>query len=196
MNLFNIIVQYIELKNRFSKAIFKGGIFLNELSILFTYFFISLPENVFMVIMTFIFLNRFDLLDLSFKKQSILRVLIPSVPVSVGTCILFITKNENPILSMILIVLMISLLINTCDKEFVKKNFNYYFSIIRAFLFSFIIFSIIQTISIIIILSITQKSIGFYNSSILLNFLITIPSLILETIIISLVIASDRKSVV
>ena len=158
--------------------------------------FVSIPENIFLVTMTLILLKRFDMLDIRMLKLNLKWFIIPVIPMAIMINLFrYIMILPKPMIS-----LMCLLLMNTSMVFIIIKNSYKYDSkvIIKTIFFtflSFVIVSLIEMLYIPIILSLSHKSMDFYNSNILYNFLLSFPGRIMEICIVVFIITKKNSLV-
>ena len=106
----------------------------NVINALLNTILVSIPENIFLVTMTLIFLRRFDMLDVRMWKHSLKWIMMPVIPVAIMInlfrYIIIIPKPINSLLSLgIMIGLIVYIVIkNSYDfkGKLILKNNNIY----------------------------------------------------------------------
>jgi hypothetical protein len=145
--------------------------------------FIMIPETMFMVLMSFILLKRFDLIDIYKLKYTIKNIAIPTIITSAFYCALclFIDEGIVKFISMgILLVLLTYVFNNTSNEVFSIKII---LKVVLTFFIVFFIMFILETICILFIFVLYQtpnKVIENLQSDINIKLLISIPAFILE----------------
>ena len=96
---------------------------------------VSIPEEAFIVIMTLVFLKRFDMLDIRMWKHSLKWVMVPTIPVAMVINVFrYIIIIPKPTMSLIAFILM-----NVLILYVVIKNS---YSIDKKLIFKTIIFTL------------------------------------------------------
>lgn len=142
---------------------------------------VSIPEETFIVVMTLIFLKRFDLLDVRMWRHNIKWIVIPVLPmvimINVLRYIVIIPKPTITLMGYILMnILMIYIMVKNSYEG--KKKL-----ILKTILFTFLSFVIVvlaESIYIPITLSLVDKPIAYFNNNVFYNFMLALPGRVFE----------------
>ena len=97
---------------------------------------VSIPEESFIVIMTLVFLRRFDMLDIRMWKHSLKWIMVPTLPVAIMINVFrYIVIIPKPLMSLTSFILMVVLIIYLI----VKNSYD----IDKKIIFKTIIFTIL-----------------------------------------------------
>jgi hypothetical protein len=157
----------------------------NIINALLNMLLVSVPEEFIWSVLSLIFLKRFDLLDWRRWKYNLKQLMIPVLPTALMINILrYIIIVPKPIMTLINVVL-INVLIIIMLKH--NKRVEDKFLIIKSVLFnllSLFLMTLIEYIYVPTMLFLIKKSINDINNDILLNFLLSLPTRILQIIVV------------
>jgi len=157
---------------------------------------VSIPEEMFLTIMTLIILKRFDMLDIRMWRQNLKSIMIPVLIVATLmnalTCIPAIPSSIGSIFVLIIFYLLLVYIIKKNSYDFVNKD---YWKILLSLSCSFFILGLLESITIPLILFLLHKPLSFINDSSLWNFLASLPSRILEFLTITFLIIKHNNVV-
>ena len=157
---------------------------------------VSIPEEIFLVIMTLIFLKRFDMLDIRMWRINLKWIAIPVIPVAIMINLFrYIIIIPKPITSLIVLVLMNILMIYIILKNSNEKQKSLVLKTILFTFMSFIVLSIAEGIYVPITLFLLNKSILYFNNNIMYNFLLALPSRIFEYSLCAYILIKKNNSV-
>lgn len=158
----------------------------NVVNALLNFILVSIPEEIFLVAMTLIFMKRFDLLDVRMWKQNLKWIMIPSIPmaldINIIKYILGLPKLISSLSSLMIFIIVFMIMIKRYSFNFTKKDFKK--ALLSIFL-SFMFLGIIETLYYPLILFLTKLSISEINNNILHNFSWSLPSRVFEISIIT-----------
>lgn len=157
----------------------------NVINALLNMILVSIPEELFLTMMTLIFLKRFDLLDVRMWKHNIKWIMIPALPIALMInlfrYIVIIPKPLMTIINLIIFYLLLIYIIKKTSFNFIIKDYT---KILVSFSLSFIIWGILESITCPLILYLMNKPIEFFNNNFLWNLMFSIPSRIFGYILI------------
>lgn len=138
---------------------------------------VSIPEELFLTSMTLILLKRFDMLDIRMWKYNLkwimLPVLLMGLDVNITRYILDIPRVITSLSSLLIFFISFTYMIWKNSYELRRKDFR---KIIISISLSFIIFGVLESITVPIVLFLTNKTLEFFNSNIMWNFMLSLPS--------------------
>ncbi|OHD20787.1 MAG: hypothetical protein A2Y34_07080 [Spirochaetes bacterium GWC1_27_15] len=145
---------------------------------------VSIPEEIFLVVMTLIFLKRFDMLDVRMWKYNLKWITIPAFPVAiminVFRYIIIIPKPIATITDGIIFYTLMMIIIKSNSFNFIRKD---YLKILLYFTLSLIILGVLENSTYPVIMFLINKPFEYFNNNIIWNFLLVLPSRIFEYII-------------
>jgi hypothetical protein len=157
----------------------------NIINVLFNTLLVSVPEEFIWSVLSLIFLKRFDLLDWRRWKYNLKQLMIPVLPTALMINILrYIIVVPKPIMTLLNVILINILMIIMLKHN---KKVEDKFLIIKSVLFnllSLFLMMLIEYIYVPTILFLIKKSILEINNNITLNFLLSIPTRILQIIMV------------
>jgi len=157
-------------------------------------FFVSLPEELFVVSIVLIFIGRDDLLDLRMWKDNIKWVSIPAIGMSFiisFSRFINISKPLSQITGMILLYLLILVVIKNNNLLQEKTK---YFKILFYTALGFAIISILESYYP-LILTLTKTTILYINTHFIYNFLCALPARVIEYSILVYLLVKKRDDV-
>lgn len=168
----------------------------NVVNALLNMILVSIPEDIFIVLITLIFLKRFDLLDIRMWKQNIKWIMIPVVPVAlIINFFRYIVIIPKPIISLISLFVMNILIIYIIVKSSYLTEKKQIFKTIMFTLISFVIVGLIEILYYPILLQWLQKEMSFFDQNILYNLLITIPARVIQICIVAFIIIKKNNTI-
>lgn len=162
---------------------------------LFNLILVTIPEQLFLVVMTLILLKKFGILDILMWKQNIKWILIPAIPISIIEDInaFFLSSPIITFINLIFFyILMVYILRNNNDGNFTKNDHKRLF---LNFGLSFLILGVLESITVPLMLILLDKSLTFINDNVLWNFIASIPSRVFELLIVSFLIIKNNNVV-
>jgi len=156
---------------------------------------VSIPEESFIVIMTLVFLKRFDMLDIRMWKHSLKWVMIPALPVAIVINIFrYIIVIQKPTMSLIAFVLMNILILYIIVRNSYDIDKKLIFKTIIFTVLSFIIVGLIELMYYPILLTLLHKQISFFNNNVWYNIIIAFPVRVIELcIVIYIIVRKNNK---
>jgi len=155
---------------------------------------VSIPEELFLTVMTLIFLKRFDMLDIRMWRYNLKWIMIPIVlmglNINIMRYILHYPKVIVSLSSLIIFSISITYVIRKNSFDFNKRTYG---KIFIAIFLSFSVFSLLEGVTCPIILYLMNKSIEFFNNNILWNFVLSLPSRIFGFILIGLLVVRHNN---
>jgi hypothetical protein len=146
---------------------------------------VSIPEEMFLVAMTLIFLKRFDLLDIRMWKQNLVGIMIPVLPVAilinVFRYIWIIPKPVATILNLIVFYILMVYFLKKSSFEFTKRDYR---KLLIGFSLSFMILGLLEGLTVPVLLFLLNKSLYFLQENVLWNIILSIPSRVIELLIV------------
>lgn len=157
----------------------------NVINALMNTILVSIPEETVWVILTLIFLKRFDLLDRYRWRENVKWVMIPVIPTAISINIFrYILHTPKIVMFVVSGLIFYSLIIYIVKKtSFAEEEVPYLKILLYAFLSSFIL-CLSELIYVPILLNIITEPITFVNENISLNFLISLPGRIFQILMI------------
>jgi len=163
---------------------------------LLNFILVSVPEETVIVILTLIFLKRFDMLDIRMLKYNLKILFIPILPVAIIVNLFrYIIIIPRPIMSLSAISLMSILLVYIIIKNSYTVTRRVIIKTIIFTVLSFITVGLIETLYYPITLIMLHKEMAFFDNNILYNFLISLPGRILEVCVISYIIVKRNNQI-
>lgn len=166
----------------------------NVMNALLNTILVSVPEEFFLVVMTLIFIKRFDLLDIRMWRQNIKWITIPVLPVAIMInifrYIIVIPRPMMTIVNLILFYILMVYILRNNSYEFGKKEYR---KLLVGFSLSFIIWGILESATVPIILFLMKKPLEFFNQNIMWNLMLSIPSRIFAFILITYLIVKHNN---
>jgi len=143
-------------------------------------FFVSLPEELFVVAMVLICIGKDDLLDIRMWKENLKWVILPAIGMSFIVSFakfINIPKPYNQIVGMIVLygLLIVVVINNNIIKDEIK-----YIKIFAYTLLAFVIIAILESGYYPLICSLTKTTIIYINSNFIYNFLSALPARAIE----------------
>lgn len=149
----------------------------NVVNALLNMILVSMPEELFLTVMTLIFLKRFDLLDIRMWRLNLKWIMIPvlcmSLNFNITKYIIQLPKVYCSLSSLIIFIVSFIYIIKINSYKISKKEYR---KIFLGISLSFIIWGLLESITYPIFLYLINKPLEFVNNNILLNFTISIPS--------------------
>jgi hypothetical protein len=168
----------------------------NVLNAILNFILVSIPEEAFIVVMTLILLKRFDLLDVRMWRQNLKWLMIPTLPVvffiNLFRYVIIIPRSLASLITYILMILLILYIVLKNSYLFKKMI------IFKVFIFTTLSFAIVGLIELAyypIVLSILDKPIEYFNNIIILNFLLSIPTRVIQLCIILFITTKKNNEV-
>ena len=150
---------------------------------------VSIPEEMFLAVMTLIFLKRFDMLDLKMWKYNLRLILIPVIPTALVINILrYLIFVPKPII-MLISILSLYILIT-----YITKSNNYLKTMIYLTL-SIVIWGTLENITCPVLLFLIEKPLDLFLSNVLWNFVLSIPSRVIGYVIIIYIIIKNNNPI-
>ena len=157
---------------------------------------VSIPEEAFIVIMTLVFLKRFDMLDIRMWKHSLKWIMFPTIPVAILINIFrYIIIIPKPLMSLTSFILMIILIVFVIIKNTTSFNKKILFKTIIFTILSFIIVGLIELLYYPILLLLLHKPLSYINDNITSNLLLAIPTRVLQLCIVSYIIMKKNNDI-
>jgi len=164
--------------------------------ILLNIIFTSLPEELFVSIITLIFLKLNNLLDIYMWERSLkwitLAVLPVSIMINILKYIIIVPKQNMMISTMIIMILLMEYIV-------INNSYDINFSLIlktAVFTISgFVIVGLVEYSYCPIIFSLLDKPMSFFNNNVLYNFLLGLPARVLYLCVISFVVMKRNNTV-
>jgi len=142
---------------------------------------VSIPEELFLTIMTLIFMKRFDMLDIQMWKLNFKSIMIPVLPVAIMINISrYVVVTYQPVMMIATIALFYIILVYILKQNSHAFSFRDYKKILMSLSFSFFILGLMESVTIPLILFLLNKSLTVINDSTMWNFIATVPSRVLE----------------
>jgi len=161
---------------------------------LLNFILVSVPEELFLTVMTLIFLKRFDMLDIRMWRHNLKWIMIPVIPVAVlinlFRYIVTIPKPTATIIDGIIFYILILLIIKKNSYNFNSKDF---LRILLCIALSLIILGILENSTYPVIMFLIDKPFEYFKNNILWNFLLVFPSRIFEYIILFYLIVKQNS---
>lgn len=133
--------------------------------------FISIPEECFIVITAFIIMKRYDLLDVNQLKNSIVNVMIPAIPTAAWFGINKLINTQNIIIDIIVniipFVILYMLLLFVYSRNYSTNKAKVFIGM----LISFIIFALIEALTLFMITEAFNISISYIQDRFQLSLL-------------------------
>jgi len=168
----------------------------NTINAILNLILVSMPEELFLTVMTLIFIKRFDMLDVRMWRQNIRWIMIPTVSMALVINILkYYTYVSRPVVSLVSLIVFIILFNYIIFKNSFEYNKKSFFKIITGLLLSFVMLSISETIYIPIMLFMTKTSLIFFQHNVIYNFLLSIPSRIFLYSVVGYVLIKKHNTV-
>lgn len=168
----------------------------NVMTALLNMILVSIPENIFIVVMTLIFLKRFDLLDFRMWKQNLKWIMIPSISIAIMINMFkYIIVIPRPITSLSCLVIMNILILYIVLRNTYEVNKKLIFKISIATFMSFVAVSLIELIYVPMSLSLLHRPISYFNNNIVYNFLLALPGRIMEICLIAFILIRKNNSI-
>ena len=146
---------------------------------------VSIPEEIFLTVMTLIILKRFDMLDIRMWRQNLKWIMIPVLLVAIlmntFTLIPFISSSIGTIFVLVIFYTLMIYIIKQNSYDFANKD---YWKILLSLSVSFFILGLLESLTVPLILFLLHKPLTFINDNSMWNFIVSIPSRILEFLII------------
>ena len=154
----------------------------------------GIPEALFLVVMTLILLNKFGMLDIHMWKESLKWIMIPTTQTAIMTSIKqkIIPESAMTIICIIFLYILMIYIIKRNNNEFKNRD---YIKILICLSGSFFILGVIESITAPLILYLLNEPLTFINNNIVWNFIASIPSRIIEYLIIAFVIIKNNNVV-
>jgi hypothetical protein len=163
---------------------------------LFNTIFVSIPEEAFIVIMTLVFLKRFDMLDVRMWKHCLKWIMVATLPVAIMINVFrYIIIIPRPMMSVITFILMIILIVFILIKNSYNFTKKIIFKTIIFTILSFIIVGLIELLYYPLLLSLLHKPLVFFNNNILYNLLLAIPTRILQLCIVVFILIKKNNKI-
>jgi len=157
---------------------------------------VSIPEEAFIVIMTLVFLKRFDMLDIRMWKHSLKWVMVPTIPVAMVINVFrYIIIIPKPTMSLIAFILMNVLILYVVIKNSYSIDKKLIFKTIIFTVLSFIIVGLIELLYYPLSLSLLHKEMSFFDNKIIYNIIISLPARIIEICILTFVVIKKNNTV-
>ena len=157
-------------------------------------FLVSLPEELFVVAITLIFIGRDDLLDLRMWKDNIKWIALPSIGMSFIISfarLINISKSLSQITGMIVLYLLILVVIK--NNNLLQEKTKYFKTLFYTAL-GFAIISMLESYYP-LILSLTKTTILYINSHFIYNFLCALPARAIEYSILVYLLVKKRDDI-
>jgi len=149
----------------------------NVLNALFNLILVSIPEEIFLVVMTLIIIKRFGMLDVRMWRQNLKWIMIPAIPMAMMINLFkyfIIIPMFSTIICLITFYILIVLIVNKADGcSFNKKDCK---EIALAMFASFIIWGVLEGVTWPILAMMLNMPIDNIKNNISQNFLISLPS--------------------
>jgi len=157
---------------------------------------VSIPEESFIVIMTLVFLRRFDMLDIRMWKHSLKWIMVPTLPVAIMINVFrYIVIIPKPLMSLASFILMTILIIFMIIKNSVVFDKKLLFKTIMFTILSFVVVGLIELLYYPISLSLLHKQMSYFNNNILYNLLLAIPTRVLQICIVAFIIMRKNNDI-
>ena len=157
---------------------------------------VSIPEEAFIVIMTLVFLKRFDMMDIRMWRSNLKWIMLPTIPTAIMINVFrYIIIIPRPMMSLVTFILMNILIVYMVLKNSYTINKKLVVQTIIYTVLSFIIVGLIELSCFPILLSILHNPISFFNNNIVYNILLAIPTRILHLCIIVFIITKKNNKI-
>lgn len=168
----------------------------NVVNALLNFILVGIPEELFLTIIMLILMKRFDLIDIRIWKQNIKWLAIPVLPVALMINIFrYILMIPKPLMTIIDLILFFVLMVYVLKKnsfDFCKKEYK---DLIISFALSFMLLGLLESLTVPIVLFLTNKPLEYFNNNAILNFILSIPSRMIEIFIIILLIIKCNNTI-
>jgi hypothetical protein len=167
--------------------VLKEVIMQNVVNMILNIILISIPEEAFIVMLIYIFLKRYDLIDSQLLKKSIINILTPALPLAIffGVFKYLIPCSFEFYTFFPFVILYLFLCLVYFKNR--KIKINSYIKIFLAMIISFAIFIVSEMIIFYsIIIPLTGVTEEIIKNSVWLSFFIVLPERILQYFVISL----------
>lgn len=163
---------------------------------LLNFIFVSIPEEIFLVAMTLIFIKRFDLLDIRMWKQNLKWLIIPILPVSlmitIFKYIFVIPRPFMTIINLIIFYILMTFILRKNSFEFNKKD---YWNLLLGFSLSFVVLGVLEGLTAPVLLYLFNQPLDILNKSFFWNFTLSIPSRTTEYLIVIFIIIKHNSTI-
>jgi hypothetical protein len=156
---------------------------------------VGIPEETVWVIFTLMMLGRFDIIDIHRFKENFKWLLIPIIPTTIylNLCI-YVFQTPRPIKALGALIIGVFLVKYIINRNPIKDE-NKKHMTIKVIIFSFlgvIALTITESVYQLVFMFIVDKDINFINNNISYNFSMSIPSRILQLLIIYSVYQNEK----
>jgi len=157
---------------------------------------VSIPEETFIVVISLVLLKRFDFLDVRMWRHNLKWIMIPVIPVTFFINLFrYVIVIPKPIMSLSTMLLMIGLMIYIVVRNSYEVNKRLVFKVIISTILGFVLVGVIEEIYYPLLLSLLHKPIEYFNNIILYNFLLAVPTRILQFCVVVYIIVKKNNKV-
>ena len=166
----------------------------NLANIALNFFLITIPEQLFLILMTLILTKKFGLLDVRMWRENLKWIMIPLIPISILISINeeIVNNSIMTIANLIVFYIIITFVIKQNSDNFQFKDYK---KIFFKFIISFFILGTLECITAPIMLFLLHKPLIFVQNNSFWYFIASAPSRIIEFLIIIILIVKNNNVV-